>query len=177
MHAGLYRRFNAPALQHLCCKFYELTLHWTCTCCTAEQWAQRKSDSTRINHLLLIRAVNPMSRTQLRWHVKPALTGISCWVSLHSNNSDQLCDVQASLDKWSTDGEKIYLEKKNQYRLLEKIIIVGRYIRLINLCKEAILKQCMNLKYELCILLYLDIHNVLAIVCSYNYNFGCWQIL
>lgn len=126
------------------------------------------------------------TESQLRWHVKPALRGIWWWVFLDSNSSNQLCDVQTSLGKWSNEWVKIYLQKQtNQNKkpnkqpkilITEKTVTVGRYTYPINLCKEAALQKCIKLKYKpVCILLYLDIHNILARVQSYNYNFSWWQ--
>lgn len=106
------------------------------------------------------------TESQLRWHVKPALRGIWWWVFLDSNSSNQLCDVQTSLGKWSNEWVKIYLQKQTNKKpnkqpkilITEKTVTVGRYTYPINLCKEAALQKCIKLKYKpVCILLYLDI--------------------
>lgn len=133
--------------------------------------------------------------SQLRCHVKPALRGIWSWVSLGSNNSNQLCDAQTSLGKWSNEWVKSYLQKltkQNKQKTkkptqtnqptkiltTEKCVRVCRSTYLINLCKEAVWQKCMKLKYKpACILLHLEVHNILATVHSYNYNFACWQNL
>lgn len=60
------------------------------------------------------------TESQLRCHVKPALRDIWSRVSLESNNSNQLCDVQTSQGKWSNDWEKIYLQKQTNKKLKRK---------------------------------------------------------
>lgn len=82
-----------------------------------------------------------------------------------------------------TNKEKIPIKKPTNKQTkqnpdTEKTVTVGRYTYPINLFKEAVPQKCIKLKYEpACILLYLEIHNILATVHSYNYNFACWQTL
>lgn len=91
------------------------TLH-----CRTMSTEGRAHCSTWINQQLLIRVVIPIW-VGLRWQGKPAVTGIWSWTSLYSNDPDQLCDAQASLDKGSTDEGKIQLtKKKKKYRPLKK---------------------------------------------------------
>ena len=104
-------------LTHQPCSTYAVnSLNWSCIGLNLHMLHSRESVQRKQNMLPhMNKSATPhqgsesnMSGAQLKWHVKLALTGIWSWVSLDSNNSDQLCDVQASLDKWATDGVKLY---------------------------------------------------------------------